>query len=166
MNIFWSGRADESSSATHCQWIQLVCAHGRRVAHGCMSSWPCRDGCLCRPDMLTKKLLHRRLRRQSLRIFCHKGIKFACVSIVWRLFQSSRCALPVSVWANMERSVLILSALLEQSRLETLVGCALWGIHNWFFRALGLPPILQIRNLLHILVDLPRFFSYHYFYCS
>jgi hypothetical protein len=116
------------------------------------------------PDMLTKKLLHRRLRRQSLRIFCHKGIKFACVSIVWRLFQSSRCALPVSVWANMERSVLILSALLEQSRLETLVGCALWGIHNWFFR--GLPPILQIRNLLHILVDLPRFFSYHYFYCS
>ena len=43
--------------------------------------------------------------------------------IVRRLCQSSLCALPVSVWANMERSVLILSALLEQSSLETLFGC-------------------------------------------
>jgi hypothetical protein len=74
--------------------------------------------------MLTKKLLHRRWNAKGSEFFCTNGSSLLVFQL-YDVFQSSRCALASLSLANMERFVLIFSALLEQSRIETLVGCAL-----------------------------------------
>jgi hypothetical protein len=68
--------------------------------------------------MLTKKLLHRRSNAQGSEFFCTNGSSLLVFQL-YDVFQSSRCALASLSLANMERFVLIFSALLEQSRIET-----------------------------------------------
>ena len=74
--------------------------------------------------MLTKKLLHRRSKAMAQNFFCTKGSSLLVFQLYDVISIVAVCPASLRV-ANMERSVLILSALLEQSRIETLVGCAL-----------------------------------------